>query len=143
MLLGPVLPGEKSYAETVESAMCENRKLGGRWLTALDNNNPLLPSAYAACRIFALFSSCETQPLAVMQAMACRKPVVVLRAAYMQDPLFSTLPASSSNSLDDVVRALRSNWEDPSQTELPHGYNWNSVAASLIKIYSQAGVCKT
>ena len=136
VLLGSVLPGEKEYAARVAVAVQQNEAFGGRWLQHLRNDDPLLPSAYGACRLFALLSAAETQPLSVMQAMAARKPVLLLRAPYVQDPLFCPLPTVGSPERESVAKALSQAWEQGAPTELPRDYSWLEVARRLEGIYS-------
>ncbi|HUD46893.1 MAG TPA: glycosyltransferase family 4 protein [Candidatus Baltobacteraceae bacterium] len=138
VLLGPVLPGQSDYARQVGEAMRENEPVGGRWLQHLRNEDPLLQSAHAACRMFALVSSEETQPLSVMQAMAARKPVLLLKAAYAEDKLFRELPQARSSDLETVADALKQVWESGQATELSPDYTWGSVARQLQTIYNHA-----
>ncbi|MGA2174042.1 MAG: glycosyltransferase [Verrucomicrobiota bacterium] len=135
LLLGPVLPGERGYAQRVGEAMRENEPLGGRWLEHLRNEDALLLSAYAACRVFALISSAETQPLSVMQAMAARKPILLLKAPYAEDKLFRRLPQASSCELEAVADALKQVWDGGAATELSPDYTWHGVARRLQTIY--------
>ena len=135
VLLGPVLPGERSYSEKVAASMKANERYGGRWLTTLQNEDPLLPSAYAACRLYALLSADETQPLSVMQAMAARKPVQLLRASYADDSLFSHLPAVASSAVPEVAEALKAAWQQQAPTSLSPTYSWESVARKFQKLY--------
>lgn len=138
VLLGPILPGKTDYAQLVRDAMRENETLGGRWLQDLRNEDALLLSAHAACRVFALLSSVETQPLSVMQAMAARKPVLLLRATYAQEKMFRELPQATSCDLPTVAGTLKQVWESGPATELSPGYSWQSVARQLQTIYDQA-----
>jgi glycosyltransferase involved in cell wall biosynthesis len=138
VLLGPVLPGQTEYAQRLGEAMRENESLGGRWLQHLRNEDALLLSAHAACRVFVLLSSQETQPLSVMQAMAARKPILLLKAPYAQDKMFRELPQAPSCSLQTVADALRHVWESGRATELSPDYTWGSVARQLQTIYNQA-----
>lgn len=135
VLLGPALPGEERYVRLVAAAMQQNERLGGRWLTTLRNEDPLLPSAYAACRVFGLLSNMETQPLSIMQAMAAQKPVLVLDAPYRQDPLFRDLPAVESAAPDVVATALRNAWDHPLPTKLSADYTWLGAARRLSQVY--------
>jgi glycosyltransferase involved in cell wall biosynthesis len=138
VLLGPVLPGEQRYAEQVAAAVKANQTFGGRWLQDLRNEDDLLRAAYGACRLFALLSAAETQPLSVMQAMAARRPVVLLRAPYTQDPLFRALPAVGSTDRQAVGAAIRHAWEQGQPTQLPQDYTWLHVAKRLQAIYESA-----
>jgi glycosyltransferase involved in cell wall biosynthesis len=135
VLLGPVLPGEQVYGQQVAIAAKANEIYGGRWLKHLRNEDSLLVSAYAACRLFALLSSIETQPLSVMQAMAVRKPILLLRAAYVQDILFRHLPKAESAAPQVVAAALKNAWSTGEATELSREYSWLEVARRLQVIY--------
>jgi len=135
VLLGSVLPNEKSYADTVAKAMKVNETFGGRWIQSLRNEDELLVSAYAACRLFVLLSLSETQPLSVMQAMAARKPILLLNAAYTQDPLFCTLPTVDSDNIQTIAGSLKRVWNHGTQSSLPSNYTWDSVATKLSSIY--------
>jgi glycosyltransferase involved in cell wall biosynthesis len=137
VLLGPILPGQTEYAQRLDDAMRQNEPLGGRWLKNLRNEDALLLSAYAACRVFALISAQETQPLSVMQAMAARKPILLLAAPYATDALFRDLPQASSSSLQSVADALKQVWERERATELSPDYTWGSVARRLQTVYEQ------
>lgn len=138
VLLGPVLPGERAYGQRVEQEMRENQRFGGQWLRTLTNNDPLLHSAYAACRIFALLSSDETQPLSVMEAMASHKPVLLLRAPYTKERLFKNLTMITSATLTSAIHGLKEIWDHPQFTDLPKCYTWPSVANQLKTIYRRA-----
>lgn len=135
VLLGSVLPGEAEYGMRVSETMAQNEKFGGRWLQSLTNADALLLSAHAACRLFVLLSSAETQPLSVMQAMAARKPILLLKAGYTRDRLFSGLPSVSSTDMGIVSAALKGAWDAAKPTELPCDYSWSAVARQLYRIY--------
>jgi glycosyltransferase involved in cell wall biosynthesis len=137
VLLGPVLAGQSEYARPVGEAMRQNESLGGRWLQHLQNEDKLLQSAYAACRVFALLSHNETQPISVMQAMAARKPVLLLKASYAEDNLFRELPQVSSCDMQTVAEALKQVWESGRTTELSLDYAWHSVARQLQTVYNR------
>lgn len=136
-LLGPVLPGERSYADSVKEAMRQNEQFGGRWLTTLSHEDELLHSAYAACRLFALISTEETQPISVMEAMAAKKPVVLLKAPYTTDPLFSNLPAAAAPKVHVVAKILQESWNQALPTALPFNNCWGSIARQLESIYTR------
>jgi glycosyltransferase involved in cell wall biosynthesis len=137
VLLGPVLPGEAEYGQRVGDAMRENEALGGRWLQHLRNEDALLLSAHAACRVFALLSNDETQPLSVMQAMAARKPVLLRDAPYADDKLFRQLPRVPSTDVSVVADALYEIWQNGKATELSPDYSWQNVARRLQVIYGR------
>lgn len=137
VLLGPVLPGETGYGEQVGEAMRENKSHGGQWLKHLHHEDELLLSAYAACRVVVLLSVAETQPISVLQAMAARKPVLLLKAAYAQDSLFRHVPQIVSDEMSAVAEGVKMVWENRTPTELSLDYRWDRVAKRLQEIYRE------
>jgi glycosyltransferase involved in cell wall biosynthesis len=138
VLLGPVLPGQTEYAQRVRDAMRENEPLGGLWLQNLRHEDVLLVSAHAACRVFVLLSSEETQPISVMQAMAAHKPILLLKAPYAEDKPFRSLPQVPSCELEAAADALKQVWDGGAATELSPDFAWRSVSRQLQTIYNQA-----
>jgi glycosyltransferase involved in cell wall biosynthesis len=136
VLLGPVLPGEKDYGVRVGAALEKNKAFGGRWLQHLQKDDPLLISAYAACRLFVLLSQAETQPLSVMQAMAARCTVLLLESNYTKDALFRGLPIVKRATIHALASGIRLAWEQPRPTELPRTFTWLEVARRLACLYS-------
>src|SRR5262249_22216452 len=131
-----VLPGERAYGEQVAAAVKINQAHGGRWLQHLRNGDPLLVSAYAACRVFALLSSEETQPISLLQAMAAQRPVLLLQAPYAKDALFRDVPVALSAKPSVVVAALQRSWDERQGTKLSREYAWREVAGRLQAIYA-------
>lgn len=137
-LIGPVLPGEESYGREVAAAARDNAGLGGRWIPGLAAADPLLVSAYGACRVFALLSGEETQPLSVLQAMAARKPVLLGAARYLADEPFRGLPAVPARSVESVASALRRAWGEAQPASLNRAFTWHAVAEQLQALYRDA-----
>jgi glycosyltransferase involved in cell wall biosynthesis len=137
VLVGPVLPGQTEYARLVREAMRENESFGGRWCQELQNEDALMHSAYGACRVFALLSTEETQPISVLQAMAARKPVLLLEADYARDELFRQLPRVQTGEFSAAVDALKMVWENGKPTELSLDHSWRSIARRLQTIYDR------
>jgi len=135
VMVGGVLAGHDDYASLVEREMQINGKFGGRWFQCDD---PMLASAYAACRLFVLFSSSETQPASVLQAMAVKKPVLLADAPYAREHPFDILPKAVLTSRDSITQALQKAWSLGSGTELPSEFTWAAVSKKLNSIYCDA-----
>jgi glycosyltransferase involved in cell wall biosynthesis len=71
VMIGPVAREEHSYLQDVLKSPW------ARWLGALDHEDPLLASAYAAAAVVALPSQGEIFPLSVLEALAAGTPVVM------------------------------------------------------------------
>lgn len=140
VLIGPVLPGNEVYGGQVRQAAAANATFGGHWLTSLKNTDPLLHAAYAMARLVILLSREETQPLSIMQAMAGRKPTLLLDAPYARDPMFQQAHRAASADPGAISEAMRLAWENPRPTALSTEYQWSKVAARLQAIYESVCV---
>jgi glycosyltransferase involved in cell wall biosynthesis len=137
VLIGSTLPGERHYGELVRTAMLENRQHGGQWIESLKNDDPLLRSAYAACGVFALLSTSETQPLCVMEAMAAKARVLLLKMPYSKGKLFAGIETVKLANAAKTAEGLREVWDHGSATNLSSEYSWSAVASKLQKLYQQ------
>ncbi len=113
-----------------------------RFLHALPYDSPLLASAYAACRVFALPSLLETPSLAALEAGVAGARVVVTpyggAPEYFQH--FARYP--NPRSVASIRTAILDAWEsahDPDaqrQFLLKH-YSWGRVAQETLRAYQQ------
>lgn len=139
VLIGPVLPGCEAYADQVAAEMKRNEAFGGRWFHGLDHGDPLLVAAHHACRLFALLSEEETQPISVLQAMAAARPVLLLRAGYTAQAPFDQLACVTAPGLEAVKAALHQAWTAAVPTRLAGDFAWPSIAAKLRGLCEAAG----
>jgi len=138
VLIGPVLESNQPYADQVAAEMRHNEPLGGRWIRGLDRSDPLLVAAHHACRLFALLSTEETQPISVLQAMAASRPILLLRSGYTRQVPFDQLPCASSATLEAVKAALHQAWGKATASQLSEDFSWPSVAGKLAELYRDA-----
>lgn len=138
VLIGPVLAENRPYADQVAAEMVRNESLGGQWIRGLERSDPLLVAAHHACRLFALLSTEETQPISVLQAMAASRPILLLRSGYTRQAPFSQLPCASSGRLDAVKAALHQAWDNAKASQLSEDFSWPSVAGKLAELYRSA-----
>lgn len=113
-----------------------------RFLPALPHDSPLLASAYAACRVFALPSLLETPGLAALEAGVAGARVVVTpyggAPEYFQQ--FARYP--NPRSVAAIRRAILEAWESAHDPEtqrqflLKH-YSWEQVAQHTLRAYQQ------
>lgn len=71
ILIGPVAREDHAYLKNILQSPWT------RWLGALDHDDPLLASAFAAASVLALPSQGEIFPLSVLEALAAGTPVVM------------------------------------------------------------------
>lgn len=135
VLIGPGLPGAEAYAEQVGTETKRNELFGGRWIRGLDRRDPLLVAAHHACRLFALLSAEETQPISVLQAMAAARPVLLLRSGYAKQAPFAQLACVRDATLGAVKTALHEAWTEAVPTRLGEDFVWPNVAGKLRELY--------
>lgn len=111
-----------------------------RFLPALPHDSPLLASAYAACRVFALPSLLETPGLAALEAGAAGARIVVTpyggAPEYFQQ--FARYP--NPRSVASIRTAILEAWESPHTPDaqrqfLLSRYNWEQVAQETLCAY--------
>lgn len=136
VVIGPVLTLGHPYNDLFAKEMETNRRFGGHWITNLQNDDPLLHSAYAACHGCILLSAQETQPLSVLQAMAAKKPVLLGDSPYTKSPPFHDLPKVSLDNFDMLCKTMSSFWKHATPTKLSDEFHWDNIANRLSRLYT-------
>ena len=110
------------------------------WLGAIDHDDPVLASAYAAASVHVLASTIEAQGLVSMEATAAGAHAVVsdlpqLRELFTSDVEFCE-PGSEDSIRQAVERALQKPRHDWSVTSRPTWLmSWDAVAERLDAVY--------
>jgi len=129
------------YIETpeVHAAVCRLSSRNVVYLGSLPNSDPLLPSAYAASRVFCLPSHKEVMPLSVLEAAASGCRIAVTENTCMTDLLKDKAEIFNPTSSDAIRNAIQRCLQKPVSAELQSfvrlSFNWRNVARTLIQIY--------
>lgn len=136
-VIGDPVPGHEPYAE-------ECRRLGGaavRWLPRLEHQDPLLASAYAAARVFALPSWFETPGLAALEAALAGCAVVLTPHGPTREYFGALVRYARPDRDRAIAQALRAAWEDgPNpglQDHVREHYLWSQVARTTADAYAR------
>lgn len=113
---------------------------GGIYLGPVSDRS-MLASAFAAARVFALVSFCETPGFAALEAAAAGANVVVTKVGGAREYLGSGAFYVDPHSKGDVTAKLREAWESPrdgtAKAELLSLTNpWSHTASVLRDLYS-------
>ncbi|MCE9606261.1 MAG: glycosyltransferase [Planctomycetia bacterium] len=135
VILGDVVPGHEKYAATCRHEADSNV----HFLGALGHNDPLLASAYAACRCLTLVGWYETPGLAALEAAATGTPLVLPRGGcaeeYFGPHAEYVLPHDLKQIHSAVLRAI----ERPRSAELSRlvadSFTWKQVAVATRAAY--------
>lgn len=137
VLLGQCMPANETYLQQV-LALPNTRHLG-----ALQHDDPLLPSLYAAAGVFALISHSEVMPLVVLEAMAAGVPAVMTRHHGMSTggmaPCLVEVEPTDGQAARTAVQALLARPPSASQCRAAVAHlSWDAVAQQLNTVYQKA-----
>jgi glycosyltransferase involved in cell wall biosynthesis len=136
-----IIIGHVRESEYAEQVFVEGR---GRthFLGSMGHDDPLLASAYAACTVFALPSTCETPGLAALEAAAAGASIVVTRVGSGPEYFFDMAHYVDPMDPQDIARGV-----DDALATGPHpqlrghviaNFTWPVVTAALPDVYRTA-----
>jgi glycosyltransferase involved in cell wall biosynthesis len=137
VVIGAAPPGRESYE-------AECRRAGGQqvtWLGHLDHQDPLLASAYAAARVFALPSWFETPGLAALEAALSGCAMTITPYGSTRDYFGELVEYARPDHPAEIERAVWRSWEDGPDPRLDRliatEYVWPKVAEITAEVYDQ------
>ena len=117
VIIGDVLPGEERYGEAL--ARLIERRSPIRWLPGMPAGSPDLVEAYRNCRIFALPSREETQPIGALEAAAAGKPVLIGDRPYARQKYYRNACLVDTGSAKSIESGLRAVLAEPNRYVAP------------------------
>lgn len=105
VLIGNILDGEKAYAQKLEELTQKNTSI--KWIKELSKGSEELASAYFHCKIFALPSKNETQPISALEAAAMGKQLILSDRAYAKQDYYQGAVLARTTSVGDIETALK------------------------------------
>ncbi len=137
VIVGEAPPGFESYEAECRHA-ADERTL---WLARLDHHDPLLASAYAAARVFALPSWFETPGLAALEAALAGCSIVITPYGSTREYFGDLVQYARPDRVAEISRALAKCWEDGPEPELARRvesrYLWPRVAQMMAEVYDE------
>lgn len=107
----------------------------------MDHNDPLLESAYAACKTFILPTRYETPGIAAMEAALAGANIVITpyggTKEYFKDMALYANPFSIDNIVQKTEQALNMPTNKKLKEHILKNYLWNNIAKSTIKFYEK------
>ncbi|HZW32986.1 MAG TPA: glycosyltransferase [Isosphaeraceae bacterium] len=137
VIIGEAAPGYRGYAQ-------QCRQAGGdrvAWLGRLDHHDPVLASAYAAARVFALPSWFETPGLAALEAALAGCAVLITPYGSTREYFGDLVAYARPHRPEEIRRGLKQCWDDGPDPRLApriaSHYLWPIVAQITAEVYDQ------
>jgi len=137
VVIGEAPPGSERYQE-------ECRRAGGdcvSWMGRLDHHDPLLASAYAAARVFALPSWFETPGLAALEAALAGCAIAITPYGATKDYFGNLVSYARPDRPDEIGRAVSKCWDEGPDARLSrriaNHFVWPKVAQATAEVYDQ------
>ncbi|XLZ71516.1 glycosyltransferase family 4 protein [Massilia sp. SR12] len=136
VLIGPVARDDHAYLQSVLKSPWV------RWIGALDHDDPVLASAFAAASVVALPSQGEIFPLSVLEALAAGTPVVMTQDSALHiDGAESILHKVAWNDATGQREAIVSLASRPppraSVQAMVEPFTWQRVATQVANCYRE------
>ena len=105
----------------------------------LENNSPLLASAYAACDTFVLPSLFETPGIAALEAALSGAKIVITPFGgtkdYFKDMVEYVDPKSIESIQNGIEKSLNLSKSNSLQNSIKENYLWGKIAQRSLEIY--------
>lgn len=139
LIIGNTAPSEVKYAEELEYFIKNNE--GIEWIPGLPYASKELISCYHKSIAFCLVSHSETQPIAALEALACRKPCLLSNHPFSKSEPFQSSISVNPNSIPDIKKGillLLDSGPSPIKIEeLKSIYGADAVSRKYKSIYKQ------
>jgi len=136
VVIGDVVPGHEAYAEA-----CRRASDRTKWVPRIEHGDPLLASAHAAARVFALPSWFETPGLAALEAALAGTAVVVTPWGCTREYFGDLARYARPDRPAEIDRAIRDAWDEGPKAGLAERvetrYLWAAVARCTAELYEK------
>lgn len=104
VIIGPVLPGESHLGKELKSLISSVKNIV--WIEGVEPNSQDLIDAFKECKLFALPSYVEQQPISALEAAACGKPLLLAARAYARQKYYQNCFEVNPDSVDSVASGI-------------------------------------
>jgi glycosyltransferase involved in cell wall biosynthesis len=137
VIMGATVPGHEHFAER-----CRREGSGSvTWIDRVDHADPLLESALAAARVFALPSWFETPGLAALEAAAAGCSIVITPYGCTREYFGDRVEYARPGHVSEMARALKRAWNShplPEWSErIVRDFSWANVALATKEAYER------
>ncbi len=137
VFIGRIIKSGETEKALEEAGKNKNIKI----IEAIDNNSPLLASAYAACDTFVLPSLYETPGIAALEAGLAGAKVVITPYGgtkdYFKDMVEYVDPYSIDSIQKGIEKALNKAKDNKLKEYIRQHYLWDKIADESVKVYQE------
>ncbi len=137
VVIGDPVPGHESYLRSCEA---EGEGILTR-IPRLSHDDPLLASAYAAARVFALVSWFETPGLSALEAALAGSAVVLTPYGCTREYFSNLAGFARPGNVSEITSAIRLAWHQGPPAGLREHilsrYLWSNVARKTAGVYDE------
>lgn len=137
ILVGKVLPGEENYAKQVEEVVDSNSNI--IWIKGLTENSEELIQLVQDCRVFALLSISETQPISILEALAFGKTLLLSDRKFAYQSYFVNAKKVNPESVESICTGINELYSDAKTSQfydsVIEDFKGESVAKKYEEVY--------
>lgn len=104
LLIGNLIEGESEYGGAVTKELGKNPL--NRWVKGVKEGSGVLRTAYKKCKVFALISVYENQPISVLEAFSMNCKVLLADRPYAHQPFYNKASRVDPTRIDEIKNAL-------------------------------------
>lgn len=120
-----------------------------RLIPPLPHEDPVLHSAYAACKVFCLPSFVETPGLSALEASLSCSRLVITEVGGTREYFAEHARYCAPGSLEDIQKKIKLAWETPPsdpgslRNHVLNHFTWDHTAETSLQAYERAAGQKT
>ena len=118
VIIGKVMQGEEDYGKRLKRFTAQHPDLL-TWVAELKENSLELINYYKSCRVFALPSFVEQQPISALEAAVLQKPLVLAKRPYANQKFYRPACLVDPGSITAVAEGLLKAWQH-GRRYIPH-----------------------
>lgn len=137
IIVGKILPGEEYYAQELEKIVEKSEKI--KWIKGLPENSPELVDLVKKCRVFALLSKSETQPISILEAISMNKQLLLSNRKYSYQSYFINAMKVNPDNVSQIENGIKKVFENSNcfrtDPKFLTDFQGNHVAEKYLNVY--------
>jgi glycosyltransferase involved in cell wall biosynthesis len=133
VLAGNSIAGEETYSKLVETIINSTDQFV--WLKGLKENSTELVNLMKNSKAFALPSFAETQPISLLEAAFCGRPLLTSNLAFAKQKYYKNAYLVNPSSVSDIANGLKNILSNPELYILPEDNLLSCTSEAVGKAY--------